>query len=33
MIWKNLDCRETVRKMGNDLEKSGQFLNCPENGK
>ena len=33
MTWKNSDSFDTVPKMGNDLEKSGQLLNCPENGK
>ena len=26
MIWKNPNSFETVQKMGNDLEKSGQFI-------
>ena len=26
MIWKNPDSCDRLRKMGNDLEKSGQFL-------
>ena len=31
MIWKNLNTFETVRKMENDLEKSGQFQNHLDN--
>ena len=33
MIWKNPDSFDTLRKMENDLEKSGQFQHHPENGK
>ena len=33
MIWKNPDSFDTLQKMGNDLEISGQFQHHPENGK
>ena len=33
VIRKNPDSFDTIRKIGNDPEKSGQLWNCPENGK
>ena len=33
MIQKNPDGFDTVWKLGNDLEKSRQLWNCPENGR
>ena len=31
MTWKNPDIFETIRKINNNMEKSGQYWNCPEN--
>ena len=33
IIWKNPDSFNTLHKMGNDPEKSGQIQHHPENGK